>query len=149
MKVYVAGPMTGIKSFNIPAFDAEAARLRAEGHEVISPAELDDPATRALQMASETGSMADLPPGETWGFFLARDVKLLADDGIEGIVVLPGWHKSRGARLETFVAHALCGMPVMYRDPNWPYELHPVAELSLFRAWTADPTLQARRAVYA
>jgi len=149
VKVYIAGPMTGIPQFNIPAFDKMAEWLRAMGHEVVSPAELDSPETRAIQLASKTGSMADLPPGDTWGMFLARDVKLLADDGIEGIAVLPGWHKSRGALLETFVGHALCGLPVMYLDPNWPYELHPVSELSLFRAWTGDPTLQARRRVFA
>ena len=148
MKVYVAGPMTGIPQFNIPAFDEMAARLRDMGYEVVSPAELDRPETRAIQMASKTGSMADLPPGDTWGMFLARDVKLLSDDGIEGIFVLPGWWKSRGARLETFVGNALCGMPVLYHNvlADW---IEPVPELDLFRAWTGDPTLQARRKVYA
>jgi hypothetical protein len=149
VKVYVAGPMTGIPQFNIPAFDEMAARLRDMGHEVVSPAELDSPETRAIQLASKTGSMADLPPGDTWGMFLARDVKLLADDGIEGIVVLPGWDRSRGARLETFVANALCGLPVMSYSPWWDGTLVEVTELDLFRAWTGDPTLQARRRVFA
>ena len=36
-----------------------------------------------------------------------RDVKLVADH-VQGVVFLPGWHKSRGARLEAFVA-LLCG----------------------------------------
>jgi hypothetical protein len=39
-RVYIAGPMRGIPEFNFPAFDA-AARGRAMGLEIISPAELD------------------------------------------------------------------------------------------------------------
>jgi hypothetical protein len=96
MKVYIAGPMTGLPQNNFPAFDAAAAVLRAQGHEVISPAELDDPEDREL-------ALNDQPATKTWGDFLARDVKLIADAGIEAIVLLPGWEKSRGARLEATV----------------------------------------------
>ena len=112
MRYYIAGPMTGIAGFNVPAFDRLAAILREEGHDVVSPVELDGAESRAIIMASETGSHADLPPGETWGFYLSRDVKLLADDGIQGVVCLPGWETSSGARLETFTAKALLGLPV-------------------------------------
>lgn len=41
MKIYLAGPMTGIKDLNFPRFHGEAARLRALGHQVINPAELN------------------------------------------------------------------------------------------------------------
>lgn len=117
--VYVSGPMSGMWRFNIPAFDERAKELRDAGYTVVSPAELDDPAFRDLCMSCETGSMEDLRKlcaiagiePETWGSLLARDVKLLADDGIEAIVVLPGWSGSRGAVLETMVAR-LCGLPI-------------------------------------
>jgi len=147
LKLYIAGPMTGIPSFNFPAFDEMAERLRAMGHEVVSPAELDDDADRAMATASVDGAIGSVT--KTWGDFLARDVKLLADDGIDGIVVLPGWEKSRGARLETFVANALCGLPILSYSPWWDGTLVEVPELTLFRAWTGDPTLQARRKVFA
>lgn len=112
MKLYVAGPMTGIPQFNFPAFDAAAALLREHGYEVYSPAEMDDPETRRIAMLSPDGAPGSgSANGETWGDFLARDVKLIADGGIEGIACLPGWDKSRGARLETFVAF-LCGLPI-------------------------------------
>lgn len=114
MKVYIAGPMTGIPQFNFPAFDAAANALRERGLEVISPAELDDEVDRAAAMASPDGSALSYGQGvkKTWGEFLARDVKLISDGGIEGIYVLPGWERSRGARLETFVGAALNGIPV-------------------------------------
>lgn len=141
MRLYTAGPMTGIPQYNFPAFDRMAALLREHGHDVISPAELDDPADRARAMASPDGAPQTAHGfGKTWGDFLARDVKLLADDGIEGIVVLPGWEASRGSRLETFVGNALCGLPV-FEFHGW---LEPVFPIDLYRAWCAEPNLSIR-----
>jgi hypothetical protein len=118
VRLYVAGPMTGLPRYNFPAFDTMAGLLRAQGHVVVSPAELDDPADRAAALASPDGRMHNgAHMGKTWGDFLARDVKLIADGGIEGIVVLPGWHRSRGARLETFVGF-LCGLTIYRRALN-------------------------------
>jgi hypothetical protein len=110
MKVYLAGPMSNIPQLNFPAFDAAAADLRSRGYEVVSPAELDDPEDRAAALASPDGNMAKID--KTWGHFLARDVKLIADEGIEAIVCLDGWKESRGARLETFVGR-LVGLPIL------------------------------------
>lgn len=111
MKLYLSGPMGGVDACNIPAFDAAARGLRERGIEVVSPAELDSPDFREACLQIKAGD--PLPEGETWGSLLARDVKLLADDGIEGIAVLPGWGRSRGACLETFVGR-LCGLPIRH-----------------------------------
>lgn len=149
MRLYVAGPMTGLPQFNFPAFDAMATLLRNEGHDVVSPAELDDPEDRAAALASPDGYMhGGHHMNKTWGDFLARDVKLLADGGIEGIVVLTDWERSRGARLETYVGHALCGLMVFTIGLH-PFTgevmLVPVSELDLFRGWTGDSTLRIRQ----
>jgi hypothetical protein len=105
MKVYIAGPMTGLPQFNVPMFDHVARQLRTQGYDVVSPAELDSPEMRAAAMKSKDGALTPLEQatGETWGDVLARDVKVLSDHGIEGIVLLPDWWKSRGATLETTV----------------------------------------------
>lgn len=116
MKWYLAGPMSGIPRFNVPLFDHVTAELRARGMDMVSPAELDSPAVRAAALASvdgkpgPQGSVAD----ETWGDMLARDVKMIADE-LHGVVLLPDWWKSRGARLEVFVA-LLCEKPFMVWD---------------------------------
>jgi hypothetical protein len=109
--------MTGLPQFNIPAFDLMAERLRNVGHGVLSPAELDSEAAREYALSSEDGKLDSNNQirRETWGDMLARDVKIVSDV-VDGIVVLPGWENSRGARLEVFVA-LLCDKPV-YEDNN-------------------------------
>lgn len=107
MRIYLAGPMSNIKAFNIPAFDAAANLLRSCGHKVVSPAEMDGPVSREVLLRSATGDHADLPEGEAWSYYLARDFRLLADDGIDAIVTLPGWERSRGARCEVAVGEIM------------------------------------------
>jgi hypothetical protein len=93
--------MSGIPQFNFPAFFDAAVKLRALGFEVVSPAELDDAEDKGAAMKSSDGNAKDAK--RSWGDFLARDVKLLADTDIQGIVFLPNWQLSKGAKLEAFV----------------------------------------------
>jgi len=105
-QLYLAGPMSWIPQFNFPAFHDAAACLRAQGIRIISPAELDAQHGLAdAAMASVDGNPKDL--SESWGDVLARDVRLIHNH-CDGIVFLPGWKQSRGARLEAFVS-LLCG----------------------------------------
>ena len=113
-RIYLAGPMSGLPQFNFPTFDAAAKNLRSKGWDVVSPAELDDPKTRAAALRSPDGAPGSgATNGETWGDFLARDVKLIADEGIEGIICLTGWQRSKGARLETFIGR-LIGLDIVH-----------------------------------
>jgi hypothetical protein len=136
MRVYLANKMTDLPQFNYPWFDRAATYLRdVLGWDVQSPAEMDDPATRAAALASPDGRPGSgVSNGETWGDFLARDVKLIADGDLDAVVVLPGWERSRGARLETFVACALDGKPVL-RYPD----LEPIGLTELSSAWSGVP----------
>lgn len=113
-KIYIAGPMTGIPQFNFPAFAAAKASLEKwdTAHEFVSPTELDseDSRTAALMNAEGDPELYRTMTGETWGELLSRDVQVIADE-VDGIVVLPGWEKSTGARLEAFVAMS-AGKPV-------------------------------------
>ena len=48
-RIYIAGPCTGYPDLNFPAFHAAAARLRAAGHHVENPAEINaDPSAEWL-----------------------------------------------------------------------------------------------------
>lgn len=127
---YLAGPMTGRPQFNFPLFESEAKRLRDAGYHILSPHEQDSPAVQKAAWASPDGRLDanGQIAGETWGEILARDVKLVADQ-VCGVLVLPDWDMSRGARLETFVA-GLCGKPIL-----WAETMAPVAPSALARAW--------------
>jgi len=98
VKIYIAGPMTGIKDFNYPAFNAEAARLRALGHEVLNPAE--NPA----------------PPCGSWAGYMRLALRQLIE--CECVVLLPGWIESKGAMIERNLAQAL-GMAIVVASELW------------------------------
>ncbi|VFR96490.1 Phage protein [plant metagenome] len=92
MKLYLAGPMTGHPDLNFPAFHEMAARLRGLGHEIINPAEINP------------------NPGAAWTDCMRADIAQLVT--CEGVVTLPGWERSRGARIEVMLAGEL-GMSVL------------------------------------
>lgn len=108
-KTYLAGPMTGHANHNYPAFIAATADLRARGWDILSPHEYEaqgitgDPDAAsyyARVLASKDGLEL---VGKPYNAILARDVQCIADD-CDGIIFLQGWERSKGARLEAFVA---------------------------------------------
>ncbi len=94
-RLYISGPMTGIKDFNYPAFNAEAARLRALGHHVENPAENEKP---------ECG---------TWQGYMRNAIAQLVT--CDAIVLLPGWRDSNGALVEARLAQGI-GMPILFPE---------------------------------
>lgn len=80
LRWYVAGPMSGLPLLNFPAFNAAAARIRALGHEAVNPAEVNP------------------DPNMAWAEAMKRDIPELLK--CDGVVMLPGWQSSRGARIE-------------------------------------------------
>jgi hypothetical protein len=92
MRLYVAGPMTGLPDFNFPAFHAAAAKLRALGFDVENPAENTE------------------PPCKSWLGYMRKAVVQVSK--VDGLILLPGWEQSKGARVEFNLAVGL-GLSVM------------------------------------
>ena len=91
MKLYIAGPMTGMADFNYAAFLVAAEKLRDTGYDVECPAE------------------HDLPDGTDWTAYVRHGIKRLLD--CDAVATLPAWEHSKGARLEVLIAERL-GMRV-------------------------------------
>lgn len=98
MKVYLAGPMSGYAEHNFPAFDAAAADLRSRGFEVISPADL----SREIGVQGKDDGTID---HQAYATCMRQDIEALLQ--VQGVVCLPGWQKSRGAKFEVHLAQLL------------------------------------------
>ncbi len=92
-RIYIAGPMTGLKYLNFPAFFGVATAMRGQGYEVINPAELNRDEL-------------------DWHQCLRRDIAALVT--CNAIYLLRGWENSRGATLEHHIAERL-GLEVIFQ----------------------------------
>lgn len=128
--------MSGYKDFNYPAFRAAAEDLRGrvynpahtagrrlvpaagERYEVVSPVELDE--ADGFDPAAYDKGRGQLDAGK-YADFLSRDIHVLATQGIEAVVVLPGWERSGGARTEVAFAQAL-DLPILSYPTLEPIE---------------------------
>lgn len=103
MKVYIAGPMTGLPDSNYPAFHEKAEELREAGVEVYNPAENHEGRT-------------DLPLRE----YFKADLPQICDS--DALVVLPGWEGSPGVGVEVALALHL-GMPILHAETLEPIDV--------------------------
>lgn len=88
MKIYIAGPMTGLPEFNYPAFHKAAEALAEQGHEPLNPADNHPEASPA-----------------TWLDYMRMSLVQIAQ--ADAIALLPGWQESRGAAVEYRLGHDL------------------------------------------
>ena len=107
MKLYLAGPMSGLPDFNYPAFHDAREKLRKAGHEVICPAEY------TIQQGIDN---TNLPYG-----FLTNQMRFCIKSVLEvdAVAMLPYWARSLGARTEALVAVSI-GIPIYAYDKHNP-----------------------------
>lgn len=91
---YLAGPMSGIPQWNFPMFDRVRDEMRAEGHEVISPADLDREIGFDPSMMEVTKEFLDEA--------MRRDIDAIMR--VDAMVMLPRWKESTGAKAEYALA---------------------------------------------
>lgn len=104
MRIYISGPMTGLPDLNFPLFNKVAECLRDNGWDVVNPAEIQQ------------------IEGADWAACLKEDIKHLVT--CDTIALLPGWHRSKGAALEAYIANKL-GLTVremVYVDSKWDFD---------------------------
>ncbi len=120
MKVYLAGPMTGYPDSNHPEFHRAAKLLREQGHEVISPAEYELPAETL----------------NDWQVALRYDLGESVCKS-QGIAVLDGFEKSKGACLELHTALALgCDVVLLpWQRQTWANYVRNFGKMSLDVMW--------------
>lgn len=80
-KVYISGPITGIKNYP-ERFERVENELIHQGVEVINPAKVN----------------ANLPESTTWEEYMRISLCMLSM--CDGIYMMEGWQQSRGANLE-------------------------------------------------
>jgi len=105
MRIYLAGPMTGIPKYNFPLFHQVGQHLTDEGHVVYSPLaywqQMLGPDALHILNSMNPPELAD---GVRRAF--AHQLSWLCRNA-EQVQLLPGWHQSPGARAERLVALAL------------------------------------------
>lgn len=93
MKIYIAGPMSGLVEFNRQAFMFTAAKLAGRGHVALNPAILPDGLSQAEYM----------------------DICLAMLRCADAIYMLEGWEHSAGARAENALAEKL-EMEIIFQE---------------------------------
>jgi hypothetical protein len=95
---YLSGPISGDIVGNEQKFVNAVKELRARGYSIVSPVEVC------------IGHIADFQLERSeldWIWYMRRDIEALVNDKVTGIIMLPGWENSQGARLELLVAKGL------------------------------------------
>ena len=103
--LYIAGPMRGIAEFNFPAFLGAESVLRDAGYAVFSPAR-HDIEVMGFDYRNLTGHENLKALGFDLAESLATDLTYICREA-DGIALLPGWERSKGATAERATALAL------------------------------------------
>lgn len=92
---YLSGPISSNPHGYREVFAKYAAKFRAQGYLVISPAELDG-----------DGSWEELSK-RPYRYYLERDIRAILNNDVKVMFMLPGWEQSRGAKFEKHLAEVL------------------------------------------
>lgn len=101
-KIYIAGKITGLPWAEVDAaFRETAAFLRSHGYKPLCPVEM-------------------FPENEVWDWeeYMLTDLRLIWTHA-DGLLMLPCWKDSKGARLEHHAAEAK-GLPIFYAIDELP-----------------------------
>jgi nucleoside 2-deoxyribosyltransferase len=109
LKIYVAGPMSGLPNLNWEAFDAKEKQLRADGWDVVNPAAMD----------RDAGIEPDQVGEYDYEEAASRDVEALRS--CDAIYLMSGFQFSKGACWERALARHW-GLKRYYEIPREDHE---------------------------
>lgn len=110
MRLYLSGPMAGIPEFNYPAFAEARERLRKAEYDVYDPSEGIEP----------DGSVVNVQR------LMKGHISQVVES--EAIVLLPGYARSEGSKVELAAALAI-GLPVYLYRKSRPFPLEPFPQI--------------------
>lgn len=125
MRYYLSGPMTGLPNFNYSTFNNIARILRRAELDIVNPAENFE-------------GKDDLPREH----YMRTDVQHLLE--CDAIILIEGWERSKGAKLELEIAHQL-GLEI-YRL-TYDYELEPFDPSNYFDHHEAETLVHGPRGI--
>jgi len=145
MTLYLAGRMRCIPYYNFPAFDAARDALKARGHTVISPADLDREHGFDAMLLPPDYDWSRVPEGFDLNACIRRDVDAVLR--CDALVFLSGdWTASIGSKGEFAVA-LWARKPVFELSPDMETPVEVRAEVwihSLEYGREAGPQAQRR-----
>jgi hypothetical protein len=115
MRVYIAGPMNGYPDFNKGSFLKAWNILMAAGYDATSPHFLENKIE--VEVRARRGVDAI--------YRYALPIDIYAISGVDAVVALPGWERSRGAGFEKHAAD-LMGIP--WVAPEYTSDEYPMTE---------------------
>lgn len=88
IRVFLSGPMTGIKDYNFPLFNHVAEVFRECGYEVVNPVDICKKYKKERVLSDKA----------VFDAMIAEQQE--AERTCKVLVLLPGWEDSKGVRLE-------------------------------------------------
>ena len=117
MRIYLAGPMRGVKYYNFPEFDKVARFYERMGDTVLNPAQMDRDVGFDAMKLQENSDWDAIPEQFSFKDCVKRDLDAIQT--CDAIHMLAGWERSMGAKAEKAVAEWL-GLKVFFtEDLTW------------------------------
>lgn len=111
---YISGPMSHYDFHNFPAFFEAERRMREAGYNPINPA-------RNTGDDWEEAYAHSLENPRTWEECIRLDTQQVLDS--DGIVLLHGWERSKGACLEVVLSIALGNPIALYMEDEYANDI--------------------------
>ncbi len=120
MKVYLAGPITGIKNDNQNEFIRIKELLQSDefGYDVISPFDFTTPPDNKEQITEQA----------LWNYYMRNCLFRLLGNDIELVCLMKGWKNSKGASAEAYMAEKAGIKVVEIRENNGKVSFDEIGE---------------------